>query len=43
MIGLLICKQKSGFIIDYDKDGNIEGFEILNGSKKSGKSGKQHS
>lgn len=39
MISLLICKQKSGIIIDDDKDGNIIGFEILNASEKIGKAG----
>lgn len=37
MIGLLICKQKPGIIIDYDKDGNIVRLEVVNASEKIGK------
>lgn len=32
-------EQKPGIIMDYDKDGNIVGFEILNVSEKIGKPG----
>jgi uncharacterized protein YuzE len=32
-------EQKPGIIMDYDKDGNIVGFEILNASDKIGKPG----
>ncbi|MDY0279142.1 MAG: DUF2283 domain-containing protein [Salinivirgaceae bacterium] len=37
MIGLLICKQKPGIIIDYPKDGNIVRLEVVNASEKIGK------
>ena len=32
-------EQKPGIIMDYDKDGNIVGLEILNATDKIGKPG----
>ena len=32
-------EQKPGIIMDYDKDGNIVGLEILNATEKIGKPG----
>ena len=32
-------EDKPGIVIDYDKDGNIVGIEVLEASKKMGKPG----